>query len=196
MGTRHLICVIHDKEFKLAQYGQFDGYPSGSGIKVLNFLREEFEKEQFIKNLDKLEEYTLEKKKEVYSQLNIKGDKEDYIVMSEYDKLKTSYPELHRYTSAEVLSLIQNGNCRFKEMVLRFAKDSLFCEWVYLINLDTDAFEVYVGYVQKQPPKENIFGNEKNEAGYYPCKLVKSYSITELPTREKFIEDLDSREEE
>ena len=40
MGTRNLTMVINQKgEKKVAQYGQWDGYPSGVGVSVLNFLK-------------------------------------------------------------------------------------------------------------------------------------------------------------
>jgi len=39
MGTRHLICVVKGKEYIVAQYGQWDGYPTGQGIGVLNFFK-------------------------------------------------------------------------------------------------------------------------------------------------------------
>ena len=39
MGTRGLYCVVQDGELKVAQYGQWDAYPSGQGAVVLNFLR-------------------------------------------------------------------------------------------------------------------------------------------------------------
>jgi len=39
MGTRHLIVVKKDNEIKVAQYGQWDGYPSGQGVSILKFLR-------------------------------------------------------------------------------------------------------------------------------------------------------------
>lgn len=38
MGTRHLIAAKVDGEYKLAQYGQWDGYPEGQGVAVLDFL--------------------------------------------------------------------------------------------------------------------------------------------------------------
>jgi hypothetical protein len=38
MGTRHLICIYHNGRFVVAQYGQYDGYPSGAGVLVLHFL--------------------------------------------------------------------------------------------------------------------------------------------------------------
>lgn len=39
MGTRHFIGVKQNGEFKVAQYGQWDGYPSGQGANVLKFLQ-------------------------------------------------------------------------------------------------------------------------------------------------------------
>jgi len=38
MGTRNLTCVIKGGDFKVAQYGQWDGYPSGSGKDILEWL--------------------------------------------------------------------------------------------------------------------------------------------------------------
>ena len=38
MGTRHLIIVKNEGEVKVAQYGQWDGYPDGVGTDIVNFL--------------------------------------------------------------------------------------------------------------------------------------------------------------
>jgi len=38
MGTRHLICVVLDNEYRVAQYGQWDGYLTGQGKEIVNFL--------------------------------------------------------------------------------------------------------------------------------------------------------------
>jgi hypothetical protein len=35
MGTRHLIAVQLGGEYRVAQYGQWDGYPDSAGIDVL-----------------------------------------------------------------------------------------------------------------------------------------------------------------
>jgi hypothetical protein len=40
MGTRNLVAVYLDGIHRIAQYGQWDGYPSGQGKTVLSFLRE------------------------------------------------------------------------------------------------------------------------------------------------------------
>ena len=38
MGTRHMIAVVNNGKYRVAQYGQWDGYPSGQGVGVLGFL--------------------------------------------------------------------------------------------------------------------------------------------------------------
>lgn len=38
MGTRHLICVFFQGKWVVAQYGQWDGYPEGQGVKIYRFL--------------------------------------------------------------------------------------------------------------------------------------------------------------
>lgn len=46
MGTRNLTCVVLDGEYKVAQYGQWDGYPEGQGRTILEFLSQEGAQEQ------------------------------------------------------------------------------------------------------------------------------------------------------
>ena len=52
MGTRHLICAISDDEYRIAQYGQWDGYPEGQGAAILEFLKSPMV-EQLRKNLER-----------------------------------------------------------------------------------------------------------------------------------------------
>lgn len=37
--TNNLTSVWFESKYRIAQYGQFDGYPSGQGLTVLHFLR-------------------------------------------------------------------------------------------------------------------------------------------------------------
>lgn len=39
MGTRGLTAVMLGGEYKIAQYGQWDHYPSGQGVTALEFCR-------------------------------------------------------------------------------------------------------------------------------------------------------------
>lgn len=59
-----------------------------------------------------------------------------------------------------------------------FIKDSLFCEYAYIINLDTECLEFWVGF-QKEPDENNRYGTEVDD-GYYPCKLLEEYSLGEI----------------
>ena len=62
-----------------------------------------------------------------------------------------------------------------------FIKDSLFCEYGYIINMDTKKLEMYEGF-QKKPDKRksNRYGTE-NERGYYPCRMVKAFPLDKIP---------------
>ena len=39
MGTRNLTIVYSNGEYKVAQYGQWDGYPEGLGVQLLKYLK-------------------------------------------------------------------------------------------------------------------------------------------------------------
>ena len=56
-----------------------------------------------------------------------------------------------------------------------FIKDSLFCEYAYIIDLNTNKLEFYVGF-QMQPDIHNRYGTD-SDRGYYPCKMKASYSL-------------------
>lgn len=40
MGTRHFTSIILNGEHKVCQYGQWDGYPTYTGVKLLEFIRD------------------------------------------------------------------------------------------------------------------------------------------------------------
>lgn len=56
-----------------------------------------------------------------------------------------------------------------------FIKDSLFCEYAYIVNLDTDQLEFYCGF-QHKPDETNRYGCEENR-GYYPCRMVACFPL-------------------
>lgn len=65
-----------------------------------------------------------------------------------------------------------------------FIKDSLFCEYAYIINLDENCLEFWLGF-QKEPDEDNRYGTETsdNMDKYYPCKMIAEY---ELDTIDKY----------
>lgn len=58
MGTRNLTFVI-DKEgqVKVAQYGQWDGYPSGQGATILEFAKDKEKMQKLESALNKIKFY-------------------------------------------------------------------------------------------------------------------------------------------
>ncbi|KAH0393586.1 hypothetical protein KCU89_g12258, partial [Aureobasidium melanogenum] len=38
MGTRNLTLVYYNGQYRIVQYGQWDGFPDGQGLNVLSFL--------------------------------------------------------------------------------------------------------------------------------------------------------------
>lgn len=60
-----------------------------------------------------------------------------------------------------------------------FLRDSS-CNWAYIINLDTETLEVYMGF-QERPQKRNPLGTKKDKYGGYPPKLVRSFPLLRIP---------------
>ena len=60
-----------------------------------------------------------------------------------------------------------------------FIKNSLFCEFAYVINFDNMTLEFYNGY-QKKSQIGNRFGCDLNEGDYYPCRLVAIFDIDNI----------------
>ena len=65
----------------------------------------------------------------------------------------------------------------------RFLIDSLFCEYAYIINLDSNKLEVYVGFnlnpnAAGRYAKNTIYKNE--EKVYYGVKLVEELDLSDL----------------
>lgn len=186
MGTRNLTAVFMDGEYRVAQYGQWDGYPEGQGKICLNFLRDKMNEKRFREQLNNVHFGNEEELDKLFSEF---GAVSGSISMENYERFKKAYPELHRDTASEILQMIQDGNVRVLKNDLDFASDGLFCEWAYVIDLDTRRFEVYTGF-HKEPLTEKdrfYFLKDKEENGYSGVHMVFSWSIDDLPTDEVFI---------
>ena len=168
MGTRHLIQVNYKGQTRIAQYGQWDGYPSGQGKTVLNFLKTR-NLEVFKKKLENVFWMTQEEVDKTYSNLNIEADGGGLILSSDADRHGKLYPELCRDTGANILDLVLDNDKTGLVNSEDFKEDTLFCEWYYLIDLDKNTLEV---------------GNGAS----------KTYQLDNLPEYEQFLKDLEEKE--
>ena len=98
-------------------------------------------------------------------------------------RFKAKHMTLDRDTGPDVLNILIHTEVPveiFRDV--DFIGDGLFCEWVYVVDLDSNTFEIYQGF--QIHPSENRFSFlfEGVINGYYPPKLVATYPLDELPT--------------
>lgn len=169
MGTRNLTMVISNGKTKVAQYGQWDGYPSGQGETILNFFKKASIKDFKYKVDTHAKWITQNKIEQLYKDAGHDG-KSEWIGMDISNKFKAANPQLDRDMAAEVLEYLYNAT---KTVLLKddseFINDGLFCEWAYVIDLDKKTLTV-------KGDKE------------------KTYSLDKLPTVKKMEKDCCSNE--
>ena len=147
MGTRNLTCIKKNGEYKLAKYCQWDGYLTGQGNSITEFLREPGNIEKLRDRTDSLAFITPEELKEKL--VSVGADPESVFVKWEVlDAFKKKFPELHRDNGGgDILRLICESEGEFKTINdIDFAADSLFCEFAYVIDFDDNTFSWYSGF--------------------------------------------------
>ncbi|XWW97081.1 hypothetical protein V2A60_005062 [Cordyceps javanica] len=176
MGTRHLIVVVLNGRWYIAQYGQWDGYPSVVGMHLVRLLSSPelvhdlraglphtYEPDET--ELQRLWEDAQEPRQILDHEptLNAPGNELQYSEFSLFRKdplahytpeLLDMLPSLHRDTSAAILVLAARATAERRLPVRlepEFANEGLFCEWAYVVDLDSDVLEVYEGAGRKSP---------------------------------------------
>lgn len=167
MGTRNLTMVISNKETKVAQYGQWDGYPRGQGATIVKFLRKANLKE-FKKKLANSKFLT---QAEVDKKLAEIGVTDGWMNMEQSKQWNDKYPQLSRDTGAKVLTHILKSKDTIELYDnSEFGTDGIFCEWSYIVDMDKKVLKVFNGTLGGKP--------------------VKTYKFAELPTPAKFAKQI------
>jgi hypothetical protein len=134
MGTRNLT-VVKDLQgtTKIAQYGQWDGYPSYSGIEALKFLRDKVNRDNLLVELQNVQFVGDEEVDQLYKQFETTDwENKDFL---------NAYPGLHRDTGIGILEVVANSTSTIKTVDnTEFANDSLFCEGIYEVDFSTNKF--------------------------------------------------------
>ena len=128
MGTRNLTKVIdRNGEIKVAQYGQWDGYPSGQGV---NALVHAYNHKAIEKGLERVRFATEE-------EIDVLNSTIDFSASN----FSTLYPNISRDTCADILGVVAWS---VGEVLLvdnsEFENDDLFCEGVYTIDFQQGKF--------------------------------------------------------
>lgn len=188
MGTRNLTAVVLNGEYKIAQYGQWDGYPSGQGKTALQFLRSKKNQAALKKALSRVQ---FIEQAEIDKALNLVGAHDGWLTSEQSKRFDEMFPLLTRDHGAEILALVAASDKPMLQNGITFAEDSLFCEWAYVVDFDKNSFEVYKGFVRKPfGKKQRFYAATPNKGGYYPIKLAKRFDLGDLPTYKEFLEAL------
>lgn len=144
MGTRHLTIVKDEGKTKVAQYGQWDGYPEGQGATILDFLNK----------------YNLTRFREKLGRVRFLGDN-DKAFLDEYNKNAPTWSSDPDNRTEDQIKWFKTFQCRDigakilqaimdsdeDEVLLTdsssFKDDGLYCEWCYTIDFDKGTFEVW-----------------------------------------------------
>lgn len=171
MGTRGAAGFVLDgKEY--VSYNQYDSYPSGLGADVLEFAKQ-------------IAEVGVERAKEAVENVRL-VNASDTPTPEEQEKFADIWDPTVS-SGSDWYSLLRNGQGRLDILLAAgvmtddadFLNDSLFCEYAYLINLDTETLEYYEGF------------QKDDEGNYGRVKLVNSFPLSNLPDNTEDWEDDD-----
>lgn len=164
MGTRSLTMVIDcNGETKIAQYGQFDGYPAGVGIRVLRFLRNKELVEKLISKLPRVRF------------LDENGVDREFVERYEKNKTREQEQWFDTYCARALANMVLENvaNSEDIEIVLinreETAKNDGWVDYSYVINFKENTFGVY-GHIDQSP--------------------IKVYALDMLPEDDEFVVDL------
>lgn len=185
MGTRGIYGFRKNKKDKTS-YNHYDSYPSYLGEQMFDYIKKHsieemndlYDRLMLVDENKKISELTEEEKNglEILFSYN---DKNELIDEDMYSLLRNFQGDLEKYDRYHTVNIM----CDSKD----FIKNSLFCEYGYIINLDTNELEVFEGF-QKKPQKTNRYGCECNK-GYYPCKIIKKIKIEDIQNSDKLLKD-------
>ena len=144
MGTRHLTVIVKDNKIKLSQYGQWDGYFNGQGENFVEFVRKYLQTERGLKKFKQKLDFLKEVDDETFNELleiakKIESFKEYSIPFSVF------LPQFSRDTGTDILRIIAElpiSDFDGKYYPIHICDDAGWCEFIYVLNLDTD--EVYM----------------------------------------------------
>jgi hypothetical protein len=199
--------VLVDGVERVAQYGQWDHYPSGQGLAILSFckrnLRTRKQRAEFAEKVRRCGFISDAEVHERWASCGAKPDSE-FVSVDIAAVFNQKYPSLSRDTGGKILDLILAGETRLTDSK-EFIHDSLFCEWAYCVNLDTGMLEVYKGF-QKAPhdkgrysghvPEPETYPNGSTAPMYFACALVAEFPLGKLPSKARFLAELEPATEE
>lgn len=138
-------------------YNGMDSYPEGLGCDILDFIRRW--------GLDRIEEMVSN-----FVYVSEESDGKSFYELGDYflnEEGKTDYIiDIHKKMPV------------YSEICFVF--NSLYCEWLYLVDLDEGNLEIYKGF-SKEKPVGRFSETPPCEDGYRAVTLVRTIPLNNLP---------------
>lgn len=186
--TKHLICVVVGGEYVVACEGMYDGQPNGQGIELLEFLAIDFDRTLFLSKLPLLTITDKRHRRNTFDQYVTR-----YGMSTAFIKFKQNYPTLNDQHAVSVLESIQKITTRTAIVNnLEYAGEDSDCEWIYVVDLDSNVFEVY-----NRVQMDTLYDSSRflfllnSTSGQSPIKLVWQSPLDSLPNRIEFLRRVD-----
>jgi len=168
MGTRGCVCFKVNEKF-FGMYNHYDSYPEGLGINILEELRKMIDWKDVKENINNIELIKDEESKPTKEHIKKYSKYANTAVGGSMDNIKiNTYYQLLRNLQGEITEYM-NGDIGIMVDSSEFIKDTLFCEYYYVIDLDKMKFESYCNY-----DGEN---------------LLSEYKLNKLPSNKKYEKD-------
>ena len=171
MGSRGIYGLYKNGVDKVT-YSHGNSYPKDLGVYIVNFIKTNSIQElnQIFYKIILVDEETEPTKEQIEECKKYFDDKfnKDYI-NNWYYLLRKSQSILEPYKE-DLKYMIDSKD---------FLKSSLYCEWGYIINLDSNELEIYRGF-QKELSDNRFKIDKSDNYGYYNCKLLKSVPLNEV----------------
>ncbi len=174
MGTRGAYGFRIDGEDKVT-YNHFDSYPSGLGRDLLKELRgcdrqRLFEVARKLVLVDGKSKPTPEQIEQLRKYANT--DVSTRSLDEWYVLLRETQGTILPWLNGEVPVMIDNHS---------FLRDSLFCEWAYIVNLDERILEIYRGFNKSQTGSGRYAAlHTEGDGDYFGVTLLTTMPLDEI----------------
>lgn len=173
MGTRG-VWGFYKKGINKLTYNHFDSYPSHLGLKMVEFVQST----------------SIEDLNNIFGRIilideSVKPTKNQIKECKKYSDLKVSNQSIFDWycllRNAQGCPELYKSDLRYMLNYNNFIKESLFCEWAYVINLSENILEIYSGFRDKPNSKENRYKILEPKEDYYACEKLIDFRLNEIP---------------
>ena len=148
-------------------YNGSDSYPSSLGYQIVDYVRN----------------HSISQLNEIFDRIKLVSSKEQPTI----DQIQACKPWHYDATTWRDVLIRAEGDLYAYDNGLEymvdnalFLKESLYCEWAYVINLNDNTLEVYEGFTTE--PQDNRYAlTETPKSGYFNCKLLISFPLESIP---------------